>query len=249
LFQGCSSYPEGFIMRWSRSSCLVVLISIATQAESSSLFAQMGANGPGIAIGIGSYGGFGPGYGFGPGPYFGRGYGYGPYYGGMASSAGFYSFSGYSTYGPPVPTYGVTPGAFGGSDASSLTRGGIPLPRKNNFTTHWLGERSAYQPWAPSHVSPYAPPLNPSMEINTIRMLPILIEVKVPESAVVTLDGKPTTSAGLVRVFRSPDLPTDKSFDYDIVATWKEGEKPVTKSKTISGKPGERLTVDFSGVN
>ncbi len=84
----------------------------------------------GVGIGVGGYGYPGFGYGYPGWNYYGLPYG--PYAFGYPRALGTQWSNGHSLYGPPVPTYGPTPGAFGGGDA-----------HRGHYTTGYFG---AYGP-------------------------------------------------------------------------------------------------------
>ncbi|QEL20094.1 TIGR03000 domain-containing protein [Limnoglobus roseus] len=68
----------------------------------------------GVGVGVGGYPGGGY-YGYPGWNYYGLPYG--PYAYGYPSALGTQWSNGHSLYGPPIPTFGPTPGAFGGGDA------------------------------------------------------------------------------------------------------------------------------------
>src|SRR5207244_1193813 len=83
-----------------KSALLAVIIFIASPGTAG---AQFRSNTPPVGVGVGV--GIGAGYGY---PFGALGY----YPGAYSSSWS----NGFSLYGPPVPTYGTVPGAFGGAD-------------------------------------------------------------------------------------------------------------------------------------
>ncbi len=72
-----------------------------------------------------------------------------------------------------------------------------------------------------------------------------IIEVNVPEDAIVLIDGKSTKHQGPVRVFNTPKLTPNTDFSYLVRAEWKEGEKEVIKRKKVTVRAGTRSIVDF----
>lgn len=88
------------------------LLAVATSSAS----AQYRGGFVGVGVGAGY-----PGWGY-------YGLPYGPYAYGYPGAVGGFWTNGHSLYGPPVPTYGPTPGAFGGSDA-----------HRGHSTYGWLG--------------------------------------------------------------------------------------------------------------
>ena len=60
------------------------------------------------------------------------------------------------------------------------------------------------------------------------------------------MNNQPTKSQGPVRLYSSPPLTQGDRYQYEIRVEWTvEGQK-VSKSKTLIGKPGERLVADFA---
>jgi uncharacterized protein (TIGR03000 family) len=183
--------------------------------------------------------GFGVGAYSGPGPYGGYGsvIGITPFY-----YQGFYG-NGASMYGPPVPTYGPGPGVFGGSDERIRH-----MPPVFGYGTGWFGYRSPsprplpnFDFVEPGRVLPYPEPIPapgaaaPCMEL----------EVRVPESARVFVDGTATTPTGSVRRFASPPLNPDEVYTYELRAEWDDNGKPHSETRTVTGKPGQPYVIDF----
>lgn len=76
-----------------------VLVAVFTSSSSAQYRGSVG-----VGVGVGT-----------PWNYYGLPYG--PYAFGYPGAVGSFWTNGHSLYGPPVPTYGPTPGAFGGGDA------------------------------------------------------------------------------------------------------------------------------------
>ena len=76
---------------------------------------------------------------------------------------------------------------------------------------------------------------------------PIRIELRVPStSAEVYVDGRKTQQTGVERSFETPPLPADEIAVYELRATWKENGRPVSRTRLVSARPGERVRVDFT---
>jgi uncharacterized protein (TIGR03000 family) len=191
----------------------------------------------GIGVGVGGY--YGSGHRYGVSPYWGPGWGFMPnYYQGTWGN-------GLSMYGPPVPTGHPTPGAFGGGDSQFF-----PLPP---YYPGWMYEvyiplskpaplpQGVLEPEGAPVPLPLLPP--PALE----KPAAMQIEVHVPyEDATVFMDGKPTASKGLVRVYESPVVERAITLTYDIRAEWTVDGFKTTHSKRVSGQPGEHVVVEFA---
>jgi len=187
---------------------------------------------------------FGPPYGFGPG--FGDwgsnyGLGYGFFY-----PAAFGSFwtNGLTLYGPPVPTFGVTPGSFGGSDA-----------HRTYFLQEYYGlDWDAYQyksrmpyGWEPTakwatecRVCAVALPAPSSADRARIS-------IRVPHPDAELWIGTTRVKAiGSERVYEAPVLDAEKSAEYEFIARWRVGDEWKAESRTVSVKRGDSVEVDFN---
>src|SRR5262245_46340407 len=149
---------------------------------------------------------------------------YGPYrpigaypYGYLGYFPGAYQNSwsnGFSLYGPPVPTYGSVPGAFGASDSrlhnnlqiyngARLGLGGPGAGGAGPRMRHYYGGAGASYP------------------TQQQSMGQALLEVRVPvESAVVFFEDTPMKQQGKVRQFASPPLQNGLTYFYKIRARW-----------------------------
>lgn len=225
-----------------------------------------------VVVGFGA--GVGPGF-YGAGPY-GNGlypypWGYGRYapwgYPGLAGgpylnypfvgwpgyTGAFGSFwtNGLSLYGPPVPTYGPTPGVLGNSDFVNQWRHAPTLG----------GGVGVYGWFGPYRASPRY--RNPSVSVRPIMERvgedakivvkdaeagrPLYLSVTVPQPAAeVLVDGVKTSMTGTDRLYESPPLTGDKEYAYDVVVRWIEGGATMERKKTVTGKPGEVVRVDLS---
>ena len=73
------------------------------------------------------------------------------------------------------------------------------------------------------------------------------VEVVLPSAdAQVWFQGKKTKRSGKVREFESPPLTPGASYAYQVRATWMDGDEPVTQTRTIPVRAGERVRVDFT---
>ncbi len=73
----------------------------------------------------------------------------------------------------------------------------------------------------------------------------VALDIRVPSSAEVTVNGEKMTATGATRQFTSTALTTGQSYEYKVKATWTEDGKKMTKEKTVQAQPGQRTTVDL----
>jgi len=150
-------------------------------------------------------------------------------------------------YNPAIPGYGyTTPGSGLGYAPYSA---GYSLP--------------AYSAYASSFYPRYTAPYNPSQTSGTGTLpsrgltsgagaqdradvnLPAEVVVKVPADAELWFEGKKVSNTGTSRSFRTPPLEQGHKYSYEVRARWKEGGKPVEKTRKVIVKAGERSTLDF----
>jgi uncharacterized protein (TIGR03000 family) len=190
-------------------------------------------------VGIGVYNG--PRYG--PYPYYG---GYGPYVGGfILDYQGFYG-NGMSKYGPPVPTYGVVPGTFGGSDYR--VNQNAPF---FGMGLGWFGYRSP-SPRPPANFNFNPPAFGPDgqpvpLDAEIIGETgQLIVEVRLPiENAIVFVNDEVTKTTGPVRMFGSPPLKPGETYEYTVRAEWIIDGQKTSLTQKVQGKPGERVVADF----
>lgn len=200
----------------------------------------------GVGIGIGGY--WGP---HGYGPYWGPSFGFMPNYSYFNSSWG----NGLSLYGPPVPTGRPVPGSFGGGDSQffappPLYPGWgygvyIPLSKPAPLPPGVIDAPPGAELPLPGDVLPrpeLVPPPAPLLD----KPKAMEIEVRLPSGdARVFIDGEATKSSGIVRMFSTPEQTRADALTYDIRAEWKVDGLTTTHTKRISGRPGERVVVEF----
>jgi uncharacterized protein (TIGR03000 family) len=71
------------------------------------------------------------------------------------------------------------------------------------------------------------------------------VDVRVPEDAVVYIQGKRMELTGTERRFVSPALNPDTDYTYTIRATWTEDDREVSKTKRLAVRAGEHREVRF----
>jgi uncharacterized protein (TIGR03000 family) len=75
---------------------------------------------------------------------------------------------------------------------------------------------------------------------------PARVDVRLPATATLEIEGKKTTSTGELRHFVSPPLTPGKKYTYTLKATWKAADgKEQTRTQTVQVYPGKTTEVDF----
>jgi uncharacterized protein (TIGR03000 family) len=79
----------------------------------------------------------------------------------------------------------------------------------------------------------------------TAASAPARLIVHLPADAVLTIDGRPTTSTSSERVFNTPDLDMNRTFEYCLEAkVVRDGQEKVIKQR-VAVRGGEQTTVDL----
>jgi uncharacterized protein (TIGR03000 family) len=164
--------------------------------------------------------------------------------------------NGLGLYGPPVPTYGPTPGSFGGATADKLFFRSTPPPPRASFPgLGWAGYRNpSPRPVHPTvGVYPDVPgpfPMSlpaPTPVTQSIDPTCIRVAVKVPDKdAAVWVNKAETKQKGADRVYVSPPLPGGGKYQYELTAEWTENGRPRSETRTVTALPGEAVVVDFT---
>lgn len=199
-------------------------------------------DGPYVTTYSGAYAGYGRG--FGPGGYWG-----------VPGAAGSFWTNGRSLYGPPVPVYGPTPGVFGSADDDRRFFRNPPPASSVWVGLGWHGYRSPSPRHVPLNVSVY-PAANAGPSVSVVESAPAVtpagepclrLTVRVPDAnAAVWIGNAETTQRGAERLFESPPLEGGKTYKYEVVAKWTDGGRERAESRTVLGKPGQTIAVDFS---
>ena len=188
-------------------------------------------------LGIGPQFGYGPQYGY-LGQSYGSGFGW--YY-----PAAFGSFwtNGLTLYGPPVPTFGITPGSFGGSDA-----------HRNYFLQSYYSldwDSFRYKSTMPYGWEPTAKWAGAMRFCTVLRPAPSAanrarIALRVPHpDAEVWVAGVKMKSSGFERTFETPALEPGASVEYEFIVRWIDRGESRAESRSVTLKPGDSLEVDF----
>jgi len=77
------------------------------------------------------------------------------------------------------------------------------------------------------------------------RELPVSLVIKLPVDAVLEIQGAKTKQTGEVRRFQSPPLTTGARYTYTFKAVWKDGEKEITRERSVAVQPGTEVVVDL----
>jgi uncharacterized protein (TIGR03000 family) len=167
----------------------------------------------------------------------------------IPASANYQPNNGYPTadyYFAPrwgLPTYMTsinypwTYGAFTYPHAPGYTQPGL---QPSQFTS------------SPNLYSVYAAPgsvANPGENVVNVALRPLqtvaYVNVWVPASAELRFEGMSTEPRGSFRHFATPPLIPGREYTYDISASWNENGQPVTRSRHVAIRAGDRLYVDF----
>lgn len=93
--------------------------------------------------------------------------------------------------------------------------------------------------------SAFGPGENVLSSAMTPQQTTAFVTVWVPADAELRFEGIRTDQRGAFRRFITPPLIPGREYTYDINATWTESGQPVTKTRHLPVRAGERLYVDF----
>jgi uncharacterized protein (TIGR03000 family) len=89
----------------------------------------------------------------------------------------------------------------------------------------------------------------PEESILNVAMRPLqttaLVNVWVPAEAELSFQGVRTNERGNYRWFTTPALIPGRNYTYDIAATWNENGHPVSQTRHVTFRAGDRVYVDF----
>jgi uncharacterized protein (TIGR03000 family) len=74
-----------------------------------------------------------------------------------------------------------------------------------------------------------------------------VININVPQSAELRIQGRKMTMTGGERQFVSPPLDPGQRYSYNVTATWNENGKPITQTQRVIVRAGDRTGVTFLG--
>jgi uncharacterized protein (TIGR03000 family) len=158
-------------------------------------------------------------------------------------------------------------GGFGGSGARIGGLRPIAIGRTPNFSgrgfavgpfygqSGWYSSPVLYRPWLRSYHDSYTVGYGyPSTGIYYSGAYPVIqttpvhaatIEMSVPSSARVWLEGEATAQAGANRVFVSPALEPGYDYVYHVRVQWDENGRSVERRRDITVRAGDQIQVHF----
>jgi len=71
------------------------------------------------------------------------------------------------------------------------------------------------------------------------------LEVRLPPSATITIEGERTTQMGPRRLFVSPPVEPGHNYIYDLTARWMEDGREVVRTEKVQVHPGRTTVVDL----
>jgi uncharacterized protein (TIGR03000 family) len=74
------------------------------------------------------------------------------------------------------------------------------------------------------------------------------LEVRLPPSASVTIEGERTTQRGPRRLFVSPPVESGHNYVYDLTARWMEDGREVVRTEKVHVRPGRTTVVDLRAM-
>jgi uncharacterized protein (TIGR03000 family) len=94
-------------------------------------------------------------------------------------------------------------------------------------------------------VAPALPVVAPE-EVKATTATFASVRVTVPANAELWFDNAQTKQVGPVREFKTPSLPTNRSFTYQVRVRWQEDGQMREQQRTVRVVAGQRLAVDFT---
>lgn len=88
--------------------------------------------------------------------------------------------------------------------------------------------------------------LLPAVVGQTVPEGKAVLTVRLPASAVLTIDEGPTKQTGPERTFVTPPLTPGKTYAYTLVATWDDGGTPRIVTRKARVRSGERTVIDLN---
>jgi uncharacterized protein (TIGR03000 family) len=121
----------------------------------------------------------------------------------------------------------------------------------------WFGPYRASPRHLPYSVSVYPRPTGPMITTApaaatatgptpTAGASSLTVRVSIPPTAELLVDGVKTAQTGADRLFESPPVEPGRDIRYDLTARWVENGATVERIRTVSGKPGDTVRVDFT---
>ncbi len=81
----------------------------------------------------------------------------------------------------------------------------------------------------------------------TVASNQIALDIQVPNTnAEVTVNGQKLTGTGTTRQFTADSLATGQTYEYKVKAKWTESGKEMSRERTVTASPGQRMSVSFT---
>ena len=74
----------------------------------------------------------------------------------------------------------------------------------------------------------------------------VALDIRVPSSAEVSVNGDKISATGTMRTFTSDNLTAGQTYEYKVKAKWTENGKEVIRERTVKVMPGKATTVDLT---
>jgi uncharacterized protein (TIGR03000 family) len=165
---------------------------------------------------------------------------YTPYYGGNYYYTPYVSGTWYNTFPNYVGTYVYSsyPAWSGTTYSNPPVYGGtyISPPVSYNIAANQV------RTTVPANYQSYY--AGPSVEADKAR---VRVIVPTPDAQLV-VEGQQMASTGLDRSFISPSLQTGGTYNYTIRATWRAGDREVSREKQVTVRPGQETVVQFTAA-
>ncbi len=144
-------------------------------------------------------------------------------------SPSWYGYRSYPSYSWSYPSYASYPVYVPTYSSYSV---GVPVERRASYYYYDTPPASRSQPAPEAAVAGR----------NHVRL-----EVVLPDpNAEVWVEGQKTTTTGRVRTFESPELQPNRSYTYNLRASWMQDGRPVTQDRQVQVVTGRSTTVDFT---
>lgn len=154
---------------------------------------------------------------------------------GYSDSSGYWRYSGGYWYHYKSPVHGYDPGYYASPDRV-LPHGVSPGPH-SAYPSSPTGPGYSYR-W------PTPPPSGPRAKRPPTAQ-PVRMAVRVPTRAKIWINGAKTKQTGRVCQFVSPPLAPGRDYTYTVRASWREGGRKVTRTRRITVRAGEQVSVAF----
>ncbi len=166
---------------------------------------------------------------------------------GYRGAYGGFWFHGAGPHRPPVPVYAPLPDMTANPDPRHH-----PERRTLGFgigTYGWVGAFRASPRHLPYSVSVWPQSSGPSILATQATAGNYLtVRVSIPAGAELLVDGVKTAQTGADRVFESPSVEAGRDVRYELTARWVENGATVEHARTVTGKAGDTVRVDFTAV-